>query len=132
MQVLDAITGDRIERHAAGHLLYGLQTAASNLRGKDRVSFEVAPSAENRCLSYDSFEEDFELTSGDTVAAEADSSAEQAEVNSTSSPTDGGQGAAPAADEKIAVERAAAQVRTPSSSKRSTPLPTTTHCRTIS
>ena len=68
MQVLDAITGDRIERHAAGHLLYGLQQAASNLRGKDHVSFEVAPSAENRCLSYDSFEEDFELTSGDTVA----------------------------------------------------------------
>jgi hypothetical protein len=104
MQVLDAITGDRIERHAAGHLLYGLQTAASNLRGKDRVSFEVAPSAENRCLSYDSFEEDFELTSGDAVAM--DSSAEHAKVNSSSSPTDGGEVGAPAADEKIAVERA--------------------------
>ncbi len=106
MQVLDAITGDRIERHAAGHLLYGLQTAASNLRGKDHVSFEVAPSAENRCLSYDSFEEDFELTSGDTVAAGADSSAEPPGLNATSSPTDGGQGEPAAADEKIAVERA--------------------------
>ncbi len=105
MQVLDAITGDRIERHAAGHLLYGLQTAASNLRGKDHVSFEVAPSAENRCVSYDSFEEDFELTSGDTVAVAADSSAEPPGLNATSSPTDSGQGGA-AADEKIAVERA--------------------------
>ena len=104
MQVLDAITGDRIERHAAGHLLYGLQTAASNLRGKDHVWFEVAPSAENRCLSYDSFEEDFELTSGDTVAA-ADSSAEPPVLNAASSPTDG-QGGAAAADEKIAVEGA--------------------------
>src|SRR5271166_3140117 len=66
MQVLDAITGGRIERHDAGHLLYGLQTAASNLRGKDRVSFEVSPSAENRCPSYDSFEEDFELTEDET------------------------------------------------------------------
>ncbi len=71
MQVLDAITEHRIERHDAGHLLYGLQTAASNLRGKEgRVSFEVEPSAENRCVSYDSFEADFGLTEDETTAEE--------------------------------------------------------------
>ncbi|HME32088.1 MAG TPA: hypothetical protein VKG65_04985 [Terriglobales bacterium] len=76
MQVLDAITEHRIARHDAGHLLYGLQTAASNLRGKEgRVSFEVDPSAENRCVSYDSFEEDFELTDDETTSEEKSDSA---------------------------------------------------------
>ncbi len=68
MQVLDAIAERRLERHDAGHLLYGLHMAASNLRGKERASFEVGPSAENRCLSYDSFEEDFELIEDETGA----------------------------------------------------------------
>lgn len=86
MQVLDAITGDRIERHDAGLVLYGLQQAASNLRGREgRVSFEVSPSAENRCLSYDSFEEDFELiedaaTSGEKPDSSSAGPAASAEV----------------------------------------------------
>ena len=113
MQVLDAVTEHRIERHDAGLLLYGLQQAASNLRGKDHVLFEVAPSAENRCLSYDSFEEDFELTEDDAVVQATDSSVTQAEVSPTSPPTDSGKDGAPAPGEKIAVERA--DVTAPSS-----------------
>src|SRR5271165_615652 len=113
MQVLDAITGDRIERHDAALVLYGLQQASSNLRGKDHASFEVDPSAENRCLSYDSFEEDFELTEDGAVVQAADSSANQAEVSPTSSSTAGDKDGAPAPGEKIAVERA--DVTAPSS-----------------
>jgi len=113
MQVLDAITGDHIERHDAALVLYGLQQAASNLRGKDHASFEVDPSAENRCLSYDSFEEDFELTEDGAVVQAADPSANQAEVSPASAPTDGDKDGAPAPGEKIAVERVDAAAPSP-------------------
>jgi hypothetical protein len=75
MQVLDAITEHRIDRHDAGQLLYGLQNAASNLRGEQRASFEVSPSAENRCVSYDSFEEDYGLVEDETSVGEKPDSA---------------------------------------------------------
>lgn len=59
--------------HRAGLILYGLQQAANNLRGKeDRASFAVSPDTENRCLSYDSFEADFELNSADGASETAD------------------------------------------------------------
>jgi len=100
MQVLDAITGGRIERHDAGHLLYGLQTAASNLRGKDRVSFEVSPSAENRCPSYDSFEEDFELTDDATTASGSAADAGTPTVGDEACPEPSREGGEPVAAKK--------------------------------
>jgi hypothetical protein len=98
MQVLDAITGDRIERHDAGLVLYGLQQAASNLRGKEgRVSFEPGAATESRCVSYDSFEEDFELTAEDGEPDDArESSVAQAGADPDLSLTAGGEDAAPA------------------------------------
>ena len=70
MQVLDALTENRITHRDTGQLLYGLQNAANNLRGKDHASFEVKPEAENRCVAYDSFEEDFELVDEEPATGE--------------------------------------------------------------
>ncbi len=70
MQVLDAICEGRLERRDAGHLLYGLQNAACNLRGRDHASFEVKPEAENRCVAYDSFEEDYGLMDEDSTGGQ--------------------------------------------------------------
>jgi hypothetical protein len=63
MQVMDAILHDRIDTKRAGLLLYGLQTASSNLA---RADFEPRAGA-TVAGAYDSFEEDFEL--GDDAPA---------------------------------------------------------------
>lgn len=57
MQVLDAILHNRIDTKRAGLLLYGLQTASSNLA---RADFEPSAGA-TVAGAYDDFEEDFEL-----------------------------------------------------------------------
>jgi hypothetical protein len=122
MQVLDAITEHRIDRHDAGHILYGLQNAATNLRGEGRASFEVDLSAENRCVSYDSFEEDYGLVEDETSAGEKPKSAAevaasvevapavpgpQAEANPPLLPTTVEPGAEPVAAKKEAATEAA-------------------------
>jgi hypothetical protein len=111
MQVVDALIDDRIDRHRAGLILYGLQQAANNLRGKEhRVCLAVSPDTENRCLSYDSFEEDFELTSADGAGETTDpltATAQDGENPTPPSPKgDGGEESA--AGGKIAAEPAAA------------------------
>lgn len=114
MQVVDALIDDRIDRHRAGLILYGLQQAANNLRGKEhRASFAVSPDTENRCLSYASFEEDFELTSADGASETTDpltARAQDGENPTPSSAEDDG-GEASAAGGKIAAEPAAATPR---------------------
>jgi hypothetical protein len=103
MQVLDAITEGLIERRDAGHLLYGLQSAACNLRGKDHSSFEVRPDVANRCVAYDSFEEDFELTEAETLDDSApDVPAARPESNTPLAP------AREEGEEGVAVEKQAA------------------------
>ena len=114
MQVLDAITEGRISRHDAGHVLYGLQTAASNLRGKEgRVCFEVEPSAENRCVAYDSFEEDFGLTEDETTSELQQDASAAASVDPTLSPTAGDESGAQAAKKENAAEPAGEEAPSP-------------------
>jgi hypothetical protein len=111
MQVVDALIDDRIDRHRAGLILYGLQQAANNLRGKEhRVCLAVSPDTENRCVSYDSFEEDFELTPADGPGEITDpltATAQDGENPTPPSAEDHG-GEASAAGGKIAAEPAAA------------------------
>jgi len=102
MQVMDAIVDGRLERHEAGHLLYGLQTAGNFLRGKERVCFEVSPAAESRCVAYDSLEEDFELeddevSPGDDAATAAAAAGPQA---ATAAPAAADPGGGPVAGKK--------------------------------
>ena len=58
MQVMDAILHNRLDSKRAGLLLYGLQTASSNLA--NGADFSV-PSGEATVGGYDAFEQDYEL-----------------------------------------------------------------------
>lgn len=62
MQVMDAILHNRLDSKRAGLLLYGLQTASSNLR--NGADFAL-PNGTTMAGGYESFEQDYEL--GDDV-----------------------------------------------------------------